>query len=114
MTNGTRRPVPTRRARGGVGVDPDAVGGGVVGGGGSAAVTYSVTVNNPGTGDLVLDNTVISATAGSNCPDGSADPACTATVDVVDATTLTFTKTADVASAPAGGTVAQEDPARDH
>jgi uncharacterized repeat protein (TIGR01451 family) len=73
--------------------------------GASATVTYSVTINNPETGDLVLDNTVTSTTAGSNCPAGSADPDCTATVVVVDASTLTITKTTDVASAAAGGVV---------
>ena len=73
--------------------------------GAAATVTYSVTVNNPETGDLVLDNTVISATPGSNCAAGSGDPDCSVAVDVENATTLTFTKTADVASAAAGGVV---------
>ena len=41
-----------------------------------ATITYSVTVNNPETGDLVLTNTVTSATPGSNCASGSADPDC--------------------------------------
>ena len=36
--------------------------------GASATITYSVTVNNPDTGDKTLVNTVISATPGSNCP----------------------------------------------
>ncbi len=43
--------------------------------GGSATITYSVTVNNPDTGDHVLANTVTSTTAGSNCASGSTDPA---------------------------------------
>ena len=38
--------------------------------GGSATITYSVTVDNPDTGDTVLTNTVTSPTAGSNCPAG--------------------------------------------
>jgi uncharacterized repeat protein (TIGR01451 family) len=71
----------------------------------SATITYSVIVNNPETGDLVLVNTIISATAGNNCPAGGADPDCTARVTVVGATTLTFTKTASVAAATAGSTV---------
>ena len=48
--------------------------------GDTATITYSVTVNNPDTGDHVLANTVTSATAGSNCPSGGTDPRCTATV----------------------------------
>ena len=73
--------------------------------GAAATITYSVTVHNPETGDLTLDNTVTSTTAGSNCAAGSTDPRCSATVEVVNATTLTFTKTADVASTTAGGVV---------
>ena len=34
----------------------------------AATITYSVTVNNPDTGDKILTNTVTSAAAGSNCP----------------------------------------------
>ena len=48
--------------------------------GATATITYSVTVNNPDTGDQVLSNTVTSAAAGSNCPAGGSDPRCTATV----------------------------------
>ena len=73
--------------------------------GGSAVITYSVTVDNPDTGDLVLANTVTSPAAGSNCPAGSTDPRCTVTVDVVSAATLTITLTAGAPSAVAGGTV---------
>ena len=73
--------------------------------GATATITYSVTVNNPDTGDIVLANTVTSAAAGSNCASGSTDPRCTATVDLVATKTLTFTKTANVASTTAGGVV---------
>ena len=65
-------------------------------------ITYTVTVNNPDTGDLSLTNTVTSATPGSNCPAGGGDARCTATVTVVGASTLTFTQTAPAASAVAG------------
>ena len=51
--------------------------------GASATVTFSVTVKNPDTGDKVLVDTVTSATAGSNCPAGSTDARCTATVSVL-------------------------------
>ena len=57
------------------------------------------------TGLSVCLNTVTSTTTGSNCPPGGTDTRCAATVTVVNATTLTFTKTADVASTTAGGVV---------
>ena len=74
--------------------------------GAAAVITYTVTVNNPDTGNLSLANTVTSATPGSNCPAGGQDTRCTATVTVVGASTLTFTQTAAAPSAVAGGTVA--------
>ena len=43
--------------------------------GGSATITYSVTVNNPDTGGHVLTNTVTSTTPGSNCRAGERRPA---------------------------------------
>ncbi len=70
----------------------------------TATITYSVTVNNPDTGDKLLINTVTTAATGSNCPAGSTDPACTATViDLVPA--LTITKTATVSTTTPGSTV---------
>ena len=74
--------------------------------GASATITYSVTVNNPDTGNQSLTGTVVSATPGSNCPAGGGDARCTVTVTVVGASTLTFTQTAAAPSAAAGGTVA--------
>ena len=41
--------------------------------GAAATITYTVTVNNPDTGNQSLANTVTSATPGSNCPAGSKD-----------------------------------------
>ena len=70
-----------------------------------ATITYSVTADNPDTGDTVLANTVTSAAAGSNCASGSTDPRCTATVDLVAVKTLTFTNGTNVASTTAGGVV---------
>ena len=52
--------------------------------GDTAIITFSVTVDNPDTGDHLLASTLTSATAGSNCPAGSTDPRCTATVPVSD------------------------------
>ena len=73
--------------------------------GDTAAITYSVTIDNPDNGDLVLANTVTSATPGSNCAATSTDPRCTMTVTVVSAATLTITATAGAPSAVAGGKV---------
>ena len=70
----------------------------------TATITYSVTVNNPDTGDKRLINTVTSAATGSNCPAGSTDPACTATVMVL-VPALTITKTATVSTTTPGSTV---------
>src|SRR6202044_3174459 len=50
--------------------------------GGTATITYSVTVNNPDTGGGTLANTVTSTTAGSNCASGSTDARCSVTVAV--------------------------------
>ncbi|WP_327357962.1 DUF7927 domain-containing protein [Streptomyces sp. NBC_01304] len=44
--------------------------------GGTATITYSVTVKNPDTGDRTLSNVVVSDAPGSNCKTGSTDAAC--------------------------------------
>jgi large repetitive protein len=72
--------------------------------GASATVTYSVTVNDPDTGDRSLATTVTSATPGSTCPAGGTDPRCTTTVTVL-IPGLTMTVTADTATTTPGGTV---------
>ena len=59
---------------------PDMTWTGNLAAGASATVTYSVTVNNPDTGDMILTNTVVSASPGNNCPAGGTDPRCTVTV----------------------------------
>jgi uncharacterized repeat protein (TIGR01451 family) len=66
-------------------------------------ITYSVTVNNPDTGDKILTNAVTSAANGANCAAGSTDPRCTATVDVA---VLTITNTANVSTTTPGSSVA--------
>ena len=70
--------------------------------GGSATITYSVTVNNPDTGDKILSDTITSPTAGSNCPAGGTDPDCSATVDV---SVLTIVNTASTSATTPGGVV---------
>ena len=51
--------------------------------GATAAITFSVTVSNPDTGDKILTATITSATPGSNCPAGGASAGCTTTVTVL-------------------------------
>lgn len=50
--------------------------------GGSVRLTYTVTVKDPVAGDKKLTNVVTGDQRGGNCPTGSSDPSCTATVDV--------------------------------
>ena len=54
--------------------------------GATATISYSITIDNPVTSDLTLTNTVTSDTSGSNCPSGSADTRCAATVTVIPIT----------------------------
>ncbi|MER5319702.1 DUF7507 domain-containing protein [Streptosporangium roseum] len=75
---------------------------GDVAAGTTVTITYSVTVNSPGTGNKVLANAVTSPTVGSTCPAGGGDPRCSATVTVAG---LSIVKTADVTTTTPGGTV---------
>ncbi|OIV39477.1 hypothetical protein BIV57_01190 [Mangrovactinospora gilvigrisea] len=59
--------------------------------GGTVAVTYSVTVQDPPGGDKKLTNAVTAP--GSNCPKGGKDPACRTTTGIP---TLVIEKTADI------------------
>ena len=72
--------------------------------GASATITYSVTVDNPDTGAKVMTNTAVSAAAGSSCPAGGGNAACTVTVAVLTPA-LVITKTANVATSTPGGIV---------
>ncbi|MGJ6962645.1 putative Ig domain-containing protein [Streptosporangium sp. G11] len=73
--------------------------------GASATITYTVTVDNPVTGDLNLVSTITSATPGGNCPSGGTDPRCRTFVPVTEATTLTFDKVASTTSVAQGEVV---------
>ena len=73
--------------------------------GAAATVTFSVTVNNPDTGNQVLGTLLTSAAAGNNCLAGSTDPSCATSVPVEKAALLTFAVSSDVSSAVTGGTV---------
>jgi uncharacterized repeat protein (TIGR01451 family) len=72
--------------------------------GGTAVITFSITVDNPDTGDKHLSNTVTSTAPGSTCPPSGPAPACTAVVtDLVPA--LAITKTASTATTTPGSVV---------
>ena len=73
---------------------------GTLAAGGSAAVTFSVTVSNPDTGDHLLAVTLASAAAGNNCPAGSTDPSCAVSVPVAQ---LLIDFTASTATTTPGG-----------
>lgn len=60
---------------------PELAWSGALGIGETVTITYSVTVNDPATGDRRLDNTVVTPPGtGSNCVPDSTDPACVANV----------------------------------
>ena len=59
-------------------------------------------MNNPDTGDHILTSTVTSAADGNNCPAGSTDPRCTATVTV---TQLMIDFTVSAATVTPGGSL---------
>ncbi len=72
--------------------------------GGTATITYSITIDNPDNGDKHLVTTAVSSDPGSTCPPASANPACTANVtDLIPA--LAIIKTANTASAAPGTAV---------
>ncbi|MBF4636300.1 DUF11 domain-containing protein [Agreia pratensis] len=68
----------------------------------TVTVTYSVTVNNPVSGDSKLTNAVESPTGGSNCEPGSNDPACIAEVP---GRSYTVAKSSSTVEANPGDTV---------
>ena len=72
--------------------------------GGTAVITYSVTVHDPDTGDKLVITTATSAAAGSSCPPGTTASPCQVTVPVLTPA-LTIAATTGTATAAAGGTV---------
>jgi uncharacterized repeat protein (TIGR01451 family) len=69
--------------------------------GASTTVTYSVTVNNPDTGDRKLTNAVVPTGDGGTC---TTEGGCTTTTDVPDPS-YTVSKSASTTSVKPGGTV---------
>ena len=75
--------------------------------GATVTVTYSVTVNDPATGNLTLANNVSSAALGSNCLSGSSDPRCSSSMPVVlGVLSITAPASAGLGSAAPGGQAA--------
>ena len=72
--------------------------------GATATVTFTVTVNNPDTGDKLVITTATSAAAGSTCPPGTTAAPCRSTVLVLTPA-LAIAASAGAATAAAGGTV---------
>ena len=71
--------------------------------GATVTVTYSVTVNDPDTGDKVMPNTVVTPTGGGgDCPTGTDNAACTVTIP---SGSYTVTKSADTSEVVSGGTI---------
>ncbi|RWZ52711.1 DUF11 domain-containing protein [Labedella phragmitis] len=67
----------------------------------TVTITYSVTVNDPATGDGVMPNAVVTG-VGGNCEPGSNDPAC---LVEIPAKSFTVAKSASDATATPGGTL---------
>ena len=70
----------------------------------AATITFTVTVDNPDTGDQTITSTLTSAAPGSTCPPSGPAPACTSTVTVL-IPALTITKTASTTTTTPGSTV---------
>ncbi|MGI5502806.1 DUF7507 domain-containing protein [Lentzea sp. CA-135723] len=70
--------------------------------GGTATITYTVTVKDPNPGDKKLNNKITSDTPGNNCPPGSKDPSCSTETPGRE---LTIEKKADRQAANPGDTV---------
>ncbi|MBF9131694.1 DUF11 domain-containing protein [Plantactinospora sp. S1510] len=73
--------------------------------GATVTLVFTVAIDNPVEGDSSLVSTITSGAALNNCPAGGTDPRCVVTVAVVGESTLSYTKTADVASTVAGSVV---------
>ena len=69
--------------------------------GGTARITYSVTVDDPDTGDKLLTSNVVSSSPGSTCPAPGTGPGCSVQVRVL-VPALEITKTADRTTVVAG------------
>ncbi|MBT1681909.1 DUF7927 domain-containing protein [Curtobacterium flaccumfaciens] len=67
----------------------------------TATITYSVTVNDPDTGDKILDNTVVTP-PGTSCAPGTDNPECSS---IVPSGSFTVSKAADKDTVTPGDTI---------
>ena len=72
--------------------------------GGSAVITYTMTVHDPDTGDKVIISTATSAAAGSACPPGATAAPCRVTVAVLTPA-LTIAQSASAGTTTPGSAV---------
>jgi fimbrial isopeptide formation D2 family protein/uncharacterized repeat protein (TIGR01451 family) len=71
--------------------------------GSTTTITYSVTVNDPDTGDQHLNNTVVTPpNSGGDCPEGTGNAACTS---LIASGSYTVSKVASAGSTNPGSTV---------
>lgn len=68
----------------------------------TVTITYTVTVNDPDTGDKVLDNRVVSDVPGSSCTESSSDPSC---MSSLPNGSFSLVKTASTTNAAQGSTI---------
>ena len=74
--------------------------------GGTATITYSVTVNDPDTGNTILTNTVASTAPGSTCPPGTGGSRCSVTTGIIAGPlSITAPASATLGTSPPGGTI---------
>jgi uncharacterized repeat protein (TIGR01451 family) len=84
---------------------PDLTWTGDLSAGAAVTITYSVIVNDPDTGDLILASAVSSAAPGSNCLPGNSDPQCRTNIPVVlGVLSIAAPASANLSSAAPGGT----------
>ena len=84
---------------------PDLTWTGDLSAGASVTITYSVSVDDPAAGDLILASTVSSAAAGSSCLPGGSDSRCSSSIPVVlGVLSVTGPASASLGSAAPGGT----------
>jgi uncharacterized repeat protein (TIGR01451 family) len=84
---------------------PDLTWTGNLSAGATVTITYSVTVDDPDTGNLILASTVSSAALANNCLPGSSDSRCGTSIPVVlGVLSITAPASADLGTTAPGGT----------
>lgn len=75
--------------------------------GGTVTITYSATVHDPDTGDLLLSTGLTSTAVGANCPAGGTDARCATAVEVL-VPGLSFSTSFDATTTTPGSVVRYE------